>query len=97
VDNCPNIVNADQADAGGNGIGDACQCGDVNLDGFTNVTDAMWIARGKVPSGISGFDYYARCEVNGDGFCNVIDALMIARSLIDWIPEGQLCPAYYGP
>jgi hypothetical protein len=96
IDNCPAVWNPGQDDTDTNGIGDACQCGDVNLDGFTNVTDAMWAARGKVPSWVSGSDYHARCDVNGDRFCNVIDALMIARSLIDWIPEGQHCPAYQG-
>jgi hypothetical protein len=37
VDNCPNTANADQADADGNGIGDACQ--DTDGDGILDIND----------------------------------------------------------
>jgi hypothetical protein len=93
-DNCPNVPNPGQADEDQNGIGDACQCGDVNGDGVTNVTDALKIARGEVLSSDPNFD---KCDVNGDGACNVTDALEIARGEISSSPEGQLCPAYQGP
>jgi hypothetical protein len=93
-DNCPNVSNAGQEDTDQNGIGDACQCGDVNGDGVTNVTDALAIARGEVLSSDPNFD---KCDVNGDGVCNVTDALEIARGEISSSPEGQLCPAYGGP
>jgi hypothetical protein len=35
---------------GANGIGDACQCDDVNGDSVCNVTDALEISRGQVGS-----------------------------------------------
>ena len=77
-----------------NGIGDACQCGDVNEDGFTNVTDALIIARGQVPAD-------SRAEklgdVNNDQACNVTDALIIARGLQGSAHDDQHCPAYHGP
>lgn len=37
VDNCPTVANADQADAVGNGIGDACRCAALPAD-FGGVT-----------------------------------------------------------
>ena len=47
-DNCPFEANANQADGGGagagsppDGIGDACQCGDVNGDHRVTLTDAV--------------------------------------------------------
>jgi DNA-binding beta-propeller fold protein YncE len=90
-DNCPWSANGDQADADSNGIGDGCQCGDVDRDGLTNLRDALKIARGEVSSADPGF---ANCDVNGDGLCNVIDALRIARGEVGSDPASQLCPAY---
>jgi hypothetical protein len=92
-DSCPFVWNPGQEDTDRNGIGDACQCGDVNGDGVTNVTDALRIARGEVLTSDPNFD---RCDVNGDGLCNVTDALMIARGEVGSLPEDQRCPTYLG-
>ena len=92
-DNCPFLTNVDQEDTDGSGVGDACQCGDVTSDGFTNVSDALAIARGQIGS------RHARrafCDVNDDGFCNVSDALVIARGQQGSRPEDQHCPGYFG-
>jgi hypothetical protein len=94
LDNCPNVPNTDQADADGSGVGDACQCGDVDGNGLTNVVDALRIARGEVAPTDSNL---AKCDVNGDAVCNVVDALRIARGEVGPSPEDQLCPAYLGP
>ena len=93
-DNCPNVSNADQTDTDENGIGDACQCGDVHADGFRNVSDAVSIARGEVGSEDPNF---GKCDVNADTFCNVSDALKVARGEQGSAPEDQLCSAYQGP
>jgi hypothetical protein len=92
-DNCPLVPNPGQADTDQNGIGDACQCGDVNGDGVTNVTDALAIARGEV---LSSDPNFGKCDVSGDDVCNVTDALQIARGETSSAPEDQLCPTYLG-
>jgi hypothetical protein len=94
LDNCPNMTNADQIDTDENGLGDACQCGDVNGDGFTAITDALLIARGRVPS---GSEEERLGDVNDDGVCNITDALIIARGQQGSAHEDQHCPAYHGP
>jgi hypothetical protein len=92
-DNCPGVENVGQADIDANGIGDTCQCGDVNGDGYTNVSDALKIARGEV---LSNDPHRAKCDCDGDTFCNVADALMIARGEQGSAPHDQHCPAYEG-
>jgi hypothetical protein len=91
ADNCLFAPNPEQPDADVNGIGDLCQCGDVNGDGLTNVVDALAIARGEVGTGDPA---YAYCDVNGDGACNVTDALEVARGEVSPADQfDQSCPA----
>lgn len=93
VDRCPHVPDPEQLDADGNGIGDACQCGDVDRDGRTNVADALQIARGEVLSSDPGFRH---CDVDGNGTCDVSDALRIARGEVGSEPDDQRCPAWGG-
>jgi hypothetical protein len=92
ADNCPHISNQDQLDTDQNGLGDACQCGDVNVDGTTNIADALVVARGELSSDDPGF---YKCDVNADDFCNITDALLIARGELSSAPGDQHCPGYY--
>jgi len=46
LDNCPDVYNPDQADANGDGIGDACCClwrGDINNDGNQDISDLTYL------------------------------------------------------
>ena len=51
LDNCPYEPNPTQSDVGGlgtaapDGIGDACQCGDINDDGTVTSSDATVLSR----------------------------------------------------
>jgi hypothetical protein len=102
VDNCPFVPNGpswtpdppfeNQTDTDGNGIGDACQCGDVNNDGRINFLDARQILLDQVPP-----QGQRQCDVNGDGECNSIDARLILLGQVSSEHEDQLCPAYGGP
>jgi len=98
ADNCPATANADQSDRGGvdtnvaDGIGDACQCGDISGDGKITNTDSVLIKRHLLglPSNFQA-DF---CDVNGDGQCSNTDAVILKRTLLG-LPPGitQSCPA----
>jgi hypothetical protein len=84
-DDCPFSANTNQQDSVGNGIGDACRCGDVNNDGLVNVSDSTVLARslaGLSPYGsVGSMPGFNKCDVNGDGLCNLSDKAIISRSL----------------
>ena len=109
-DNCKYKANADQADSGGvnssvaDGIGNACQCGDVNNDGTVTATDATVLTRVLV--GLSPYfsvaamgPGLAKCNVAatptpGVAGCTASDATVISRALIGLTPGiAQGCDA----
>lgn len=100
-DNCPFVSNADQADSGGlgfgntpDGIGNACQCGDVTGEGQANDTDAVFIKRQALGLAAPLFLVPDNCDVNGDGRCSGIDATLLRHAASGAPPEtfGQSCP-----
>jgi hypothetical protein len=105
LDNCPYTANPDQKDSGGigsgsppDGIGDACQCGDVNNDGIVNVADKTILDRSLVGLSpyfsVGAMPGYEKCDVNGDGLCNLADLTIISRAIINESPGiHQVCPA----
>jgi YD repeat-containing protein len=100
-DNCPFASNPDQQDSGGmnttepDGIGDACQCGDVNNNGLVDNTDAVLIKRYVLglPPGVD----LNKCNINAGNTCDNTDAVLIQRAVLG-LPPGitQSCPAAVG-
>jgi hypothetical protein len=107
TDNCQYEPNPTQSDVGGagvtantpDGIGDACQCGDVNNDGRANGTDGIVYNRANL--GLNPYflvsampGYPAKCNVNTSimapgGGCTGSDALAIARYALGLLPMVQ--------
>lgn len=86
-DNCPFVANANQADNGGlgfgttaDGIGNACQCGDVTGEGQVNDTDASFIKRFALGLAAPLFVVPNHCDVTGDGKCNGTDATLVRHA-----------------
>jgi probable HAF family extracellular repeat protein len=89
IDNCPHVANADQADHGGvgsgsapDGIGDACQCGDVTGDGRVTLADAATVQRALLQPPTATLAQPTLCDVNGDGSCTLADAVVLRRALL---------------
>ncbi len=100
-DNCPFLANASQIDNGGlgfsttpDGIGNACQCGDVTGEGQANDTDAAFIKRQALGLAAPLFLVPNNCDVTGDGFCNGSDATLVRHAAAGTISPlfGQNCP-----
>lgn len=97
-DNCSFAANTNQQDSGGiattapDGIGDACQCGDVNNNGIVDNTDAIIIKRYVLglPPGVD----INKCSVNAGNSCDNTDAILIQRAVLG-LPPGvsQGCAA----
>ncbi len=83
-DDCPFAADPAQVDSNADGIGDACQCGDVSGDGFVSAVDAdlvqLWLASpGVPPAGLP------RCNVSGAAAaagtdCRIDDYAVLQRA-----------------
>jgi len=105
-DNCPYTYNPDQKDSGGvgagsppDGIGDACQCGDVTGDGIVDLSDKTILSRslaGLGPYGsVAGMPGFDKCDVvDTSGTCTASDKTVIARAIAGLAPGiKQVCTA----
>jgi hypothetical protein len=85
-DNCVFIQNPGQRDADGDGIGNACECGDFNGDGRVNTTDARLIQRcaaGRITC-------LGLCDANNSGTCDTTDSRRIQRYAVGQITKDAL-------
>ena len=107
IDNCPFAANAGQQDNGGvdsttpDGVGNACQCGDVSQDGIVDAGDIV-AYRTYLSGNTSDPAVLAKCKVGaGSPGCSIVDAAVLARALQPGgalAPGiGQLCTAATGP
>jgi len=86
-DNCPYTPNPDQKDTGGigsgsapDGIGDVCQCGDVNGNGFVTLADSVIILRSLLTPPTATQQSPQLCDVGGSAGCTLADAVIILRA-----------------
>ena len=94
LDNCPYWPNPGQEDEDGNGIGDACECGDADGNHRVDVDDILRIVRvifGEIPAP-------PMCDANADGRCDMDDVLGVNRKIFG---GGAWChqwpPPWAGP
>jgi hypothetical protein len=106
-DNCPYATNKRQADFDGDGIGNDCQCGDVNDDGHVNADDLSMLREALAGFGV-GISAPKKCNVwppepalpDADDWdplgvtpdCQMNDATVLERGL-NGLPPGidQVC------
>ncbi len=95
-DKCPYRSNPDQLDQGGvgsalpDGIGDACQCGDVDDNGIVDEFDVdLFRAFLSDPNGLPfSPEGRARCTVSRNSSdCDILDLAALRRALL-WLPPG---------
>jgi len=87
-DDCPYEPNPDQKDSGGfettapDGIGDACQCGDVSGDGIVDANDVPAYRTYLTQDPNAPFSAARKCKVAGDGGpCSILDVVVLERGV----------------
>jgi len=88
-DVCPFSSDPDQQDTGGvgagslpDGVGDACQCGDVDGNGRATLADAVVIQRALLVPPTATMSAPELCDADGNGRCTAADAVVVRRALL---------------
>ena len=76
-DNCPGLRTSKTTDTDGNGIGNACECGDQTGDGRVNVADLIAINRAIFDPTLATL----LCDTDDDDRCNVRDLIGANRRI----------------
>jgi hypothetical protein len=76
-DLCPWFATDNQADANGDGTGDACQCGDQSGDGFVDVNDILAVNAAIFNPALAT----PLCDANYDQLCDVNDILAVNAAI----------------
>jgi DNA-binding beta-propeller fold protein YncE len=93
ADVCPFTADPLQDDTGGvntptpDGIGDACQCGEVTDDGMVDAADLASVR--AVLAGLGTPTASDRCSVSGDAACDALDMVVLSRALAGLEPSLQ--------
>ncbi len=89
ADACPFAADPAQLDRGGigsgsspDGIGDECQCGDVNGDGRVTTADAVVLQRALLVPPAASLAQPALCDIGGSASCTAADAVILRRALL---------------
>lgn len=82
LDNCPLHENPDQRDGDSDGLGDACQCGDVDGSGAVGLADAVVLLRSLAVPPLAAMARPDLCDVGGSAGCSAADAAILLRSLL---------------
>jgi len=64
------------------GIGDACQCGDVTGNGFITTANAVAVTRSLLVPPTSVLTQPALCDVGGSAGCSTADAVIVTRAML---------------